>query len=51
VLAILRAALNAAVKQRQLMFNPCSGIELEPQNTAEAQRWTPAEAKRFIARG
>lgn len=48
VLATLRAALNAAVKQRQIMFNPCTGIELEPENPAEAQRWTPEQAVRFI---
>ena len=49
VLATLRAALNAAVKQRQITWNPCTGIELEPENPAEAQRWTPAEAARFLA--
>jgi hypothetical protein len=27
----LRAALNAAVKQRQISYNPCAGIELEPE--------------------
>ena len=41
--ATLRAALNAAVKQRQISWNPCAGIELEPENPAEAQRWTPAD--------
>jgi hypothetical protein len=30
VLATLRAALNAAVKQRQITWNPCTGIEVEP---------------------
>ena len=49
VLATPRAALNAAVKQRQITWNPCTGIELEPENPAEAQRWTPAEAARFLA--
>ena len=48
VLATLRAALNAAVKQRQITWNPCTGIEVEPENPAEAQRWTPAEAARFL---
>jgi len=28
--------------------DPCTGIELEPENPAEAQRWTPAEAARFL---
>jgi integrase len=52
VLATLRAALNAAVKKRRetgLDWNPCAGIELEPENPAEGKRWTPAEAARFIA--
>jgi len=48
VLATLRGALNAAVKQRQITWNPCTGIEVEPENPAEAQRWTPAEAARFL---
>jgi integrase len=48
VLATLRAALNAAVKQRQITWNPCTGIELEPENPAEAGRWTPAEAAQFL---
>jgi integrase len=48
VLATLRAALNAAVKQRRITWNPCIGVELEPENPAEAQRWTPGEAARFI---
>ena len=48
VLATLRAALNAAVKQRQITWNPCTGIEVEPENPAEAQRWTRAEAARFL---
>lgn len=48
VLATLRAALSAAVKQRQIPWNPCTGIELEPEQPPEARRWTPAEARRFI---
>ena len=35
----LRAALNAAVKQRRISYNPCAGIELEPEEPPEAQRW------------
>ncbi len=49
VLATLRAALSAAVKQRRIAWNPCAGIELEAENPPEAKRWTPAEAARFIA--
>ena len=47
VLATLRTALNTAVKQRQITWNPCTGIELEPENPAGG-RWTPAEAARFL---
>ena len=35
----LRVALNAAVKQRRISYNPCAGIELEPEEPPEAQRW------------
>jgi integrase len=49
VFATLRAALNAAVRQRKINWNPCNGVELETPETAERQRWTPAEAARFIA--
>ncbi len=48
VLATRRSALSAAVKQRQIPWNPCAGIELEPENPAEAQRWTPEQAARFL---
>ena len=48
VFATLRAALNAAVRQRKISWNPCSGVELETPETAERQRWTPAEAAQFI---
>ena len=49
VLATLRAALNAAVKAHQIIWNPCTGVEMEPERPDEAQRWTPAQAARFIA--
>jgi integrase len=48
VLATLRAALSAAVKARQITWNPCASVELEPESPPEARRWTPAEAARFI---
>ena len=41
VLATLRAALNAAIKQRKITHNPCGGIELEPEDPPEQRRWTP----------
>jgi integrase len=49
ILATLRAALNAAVRQRQLMFNPCQGVELAAGAPAERQRWTPEQAATFLA--
>ena len=48
VLATLRAALNAAVKARQITWNPCASVELEPEQPPEQQRWTPAQARQFI---
>ena len=39
-------ALNAAVRQRKISWNPCSGVELETPETAERRRWTPASAGR-----
>jgi integrase len=48
ILATLRAALNAAIKQRQLMYNPTVGVELAAEDPAERQRWTPEQAARFI---
>jgi len=49
VLATLRAPLNAAVKQRQITWNPCTGIELEPENPAEGDGGPPAEEAPFLA--
>lgn len=48
IFATLRAALNAAVKQRKITWNPCNGVALEQPDTAERQRWIPAQAVRFI---
>ena len=36
VYATLSSAMNAAVRQRLIRFSPCAGIELEPENPAEA---------------
>jgi integrase len=49
IMATLRAALNAAVRQRQMIYNPCAGVELAPAAKTQRQRWTPAQAARFIA--
>jgi integrase len=48
IFATLRAAMNAAVKQRKIIFNPCAGVELDPETPAEAKRWTAGQAARFI---
>jgi len=48
VLATVRGALNAAVRARQIMYNPASGIEMEPEDTPEAKRWTPEQVTRFL---
>ena len=49
VLATVRGALSAAVKARQITWNPCAGIEMEPENPPEEATWTPAQARQFIA--
>jgi len=49
ILATLRAALNAAVRQRQIAYNPCQGVELAPEARTERQRWTPEQAATFLA--
>ena len=36
------------MKQRKITWNPCNGVELEQPETAERQRWTPAEAVQFL---
>ncbi len=40
VYATQRPALNAAVKQRLIAWNPCAGVELPPEDRPEARRWT-----------
>ncbi len=48
IFATLRTAVNAAVKQRMLTYNPCAGVELEPEEHTEAKRWSAAEAAKFL---
>ena len=45
----LRAALNAAVRQRKITWNPATGVELDSPEARERQRWTPVQAAQFIA--
>jgi integrase len=49
VSATLRAALNAAVRQREITWNPAIGVDLDSPEARERQRWTPAQAAEFIA--
>ncbi len=49
IYATLRAALNAAVKQRLIPWNPCAGVELPSAERREAEIWGPQEATAFLA--
>jgi hypothetical protein len=46
--ATLRKALNDAVRQRILDYNPAIYADLEPVRTPRAKWWTPQEAGRFL---
>ncbi len=49
VFAALRTVLNFEVKvTHRLAFNPVYAVRLEPEETAEAQRWSAAQARRFL---
>ncbi|HEX2323210.1 MAG TPA: site-specific integrase [Streptosporangiaceae bacterium] len=48
IFATLRAALNSAVKQRLIMFNPCAAVELPPERHPDARVWGPAEVGAFL---
>jgi integrase len=48
ILATLRAACNAAVRQRLIMFNPCNGVELAPEERQPARVYGPVEVGRFL---
>lgn len=50
VYAALREFCNHLWKQRRLItFNPVYAVELEPEHTPAAQRWSAAEAARFLS--
>jgi integrase len=48
IYATLRAALNAAVRQRLIPWNPCAGVELPAAPRPEAQVWGPEQAGEFL---
>ena len=41
IFATPRAALNAAVRQRKITWNPCDGVELEQPDTARTAAMDP----------
>lgn len=50
IYAALREFLNYLWRKRHVItFNPIYAVELEPEVTPEAQRWTAAQAARFLA--
>ncbi len=49
ILAALRAFLNYQWKRaHKIPFNPVYAVELEPEVTPEADRWSAGEARRFL---
>jgi integrase len=48
VIAVLRAALNAAIKEQLIVFNPCVQVELPEVPHRERPVWTPAQALAFL---
>jgi integrase len=48
VFALLRAALNAAVKKRLIPYNPCAGVDTEPENRYEAKVYSPSQVATFL---
>jgi integrase len=50
IYAALREVLNHLWKQRHVItFNPVYAVELEAEETPEGQRWSAAQAARFLA--
>ena len=50
VYAALREFCNFEVrKTRRLAFNPVYAVELEPEVTPEARRWSASQARAFLA--
>ncbi len=48
VFATLRNSLNAAVKQRRIVYNPCDGVDLEPEDRDPARIWSPEQVRAFL---
>ncbi|MBC3763737.1 tyrosine-type recombinase/integrase [Quadrisphaera oryzae] len=47
--AVLRSALNSAVRRRLLPYNPADHIELAPENPKRPKPWTAEECLHFLA--
>lgn len=47
--AVLRSALNTAVKRRLIPYSPAEHIELAPENPKRPRPWGIAEARTFLA--
>jgi integrase len=48
VVAVLRAALNTAIKEQLISFNPVVQVELPEIPQTERPVWTPAQALQFL---
>ena len=46
--AVLRSALNTAVKRRLIPYSPAEHIELAPENPRRAKPWTAEECQVFL---
>jgi integrase len=46
--AVLRSALNTAVKRRLIPYSPAEHIELAPENPKRAKPWTAEECQTFL---
>ena len=46
--AVLRSALNTAVKRRLIPYNPTDHIELAPENPKRPKPWTPEQVRAFL---
>jgi integrase len=46
--AVLRSALNTAVRRRLIPYNPAFHIELAPENPKRPKPWTPEQVRTFL---
>ena len=48
IFATLRNALNAAWRSRKIDVNPCSFVELAPEDSRPAMTWSPDQVRQFL---